>query len=295
MIERASDVRASLSDRGVTGAAADVLVRLGARGRHAARVEFACALGDDWEVVAWALLDAIGVGGTAGLTGAATARHPALRGCGKGRKQATDGAAWTAAIAAAAEIRRAGRTVVLTAEETTASRDGVGTHWRLGIELRGNGPVDSGTVWSSDDIADPGPEDQPRGLARSVVAAPWIAAIAGVVLARLTGIAPDLRADVLTGVEIEADAAAWAHLYNAAHGAEDVRREAVADREREQLAAARAAGVAWAAEGPAAAHGSTSDAYDAVRESLPHYAEGIRTRAYEAFLSGACGAPEGDA
>ena len=68
MIERASDVRASLSDRGVTGAAADVLVRLGRHGRHAARVEYVRGLGDDCDVVAWALLDAIGVGGP-GLTG----------------------------------------------------------------------------------------------------------------------------------------------------------------------------------------------------------------------------------
>lgn len=282
MIERASDVRVSLADRGVTGPAADVLVRLGAPARHAARVEYVRALGDDCDVVAWALLDAIGVGGRAGLTGAATARHPALRGCGKGRKQATDGAAWTAAIAAAAEIHRAGRTVVLTAEETPDGR-------RLLVELRGSGPVSTGTVWSSADV----------GAAEET--AEWIAAIAGVVLARLTGIAPDIGASALAGVEIAGGAEAWSRLYNAAHAAHaahaapDARREAVADREREQLAAARAAGVAWAAEGLAAVHGSTSDAYDAVRESLPHYAEGIRTRAYEAFLSGACGAPEGDA
>ena len=286
MIERASDVRVSLADRGVTGAAIDVLVRLGAPARHAARVEFVRALSDDCDVVAWALLDAVGVGGRAGLMGEGTARHPAFAACGKGRKHASDGAAWTAAIASAAEIRRAGRTVLLTAEETPE-----GAH-RLCIELRGSGPVSTGTVWSSDDIADPGPSDQPWGLARSEAAAPWIAVVAGVVLARITGIAPDLRDDVLTGVEIEGDAAAWASLYNAAHSAADVRREMEADREREQLIAARAAGVAWAARGGT---GPTLEAYNEVRESLPHYAEGIRTRAYEAFLAGACGAPEGDA
>jgi len=276
MIERASDVRVSLADRGVAGPAADVLVRLGAHARHAARVEFVRTLGDDCDVVAWALLDAVGIGGRAGLTGEATARHPALRGCGKGRKQASDGPAWTAAIAAAAEIRRGGRGVLLTAEETS---EGV---TRLGIELRGNGPVSEGTVWSS---ADASAEETSL----------WITALAGVVLARLTGIAPDLGASALAGVEIAGDASAWARLYNAAHAAPDARREAEADREREQLLAARAAGIAWAAEGLASPHKTTSDAYDAVRESLPHYAEGVRTRAYEAFLSGACGAPEGDA
>ena len=273
MIERASDVRVSLADRGVAGPAADVLVRLGAHARHAARVEFVRTLGDDCDVVAWALLDAVGIGGRAGLTGEATARHPAFAGCGKGRKQASDGPAWTAAIAAAAEIRRGGRGVLLTAEETS---EGV---TRLGIELRGNGPVSEGTVWSS---ADASAEETSL----------WITALAGVVLARLTGIAPDLGASALAGVEIEGDAAAWASLYNAAHSAADVRREMEADREREQLIAARAAGVAWAARGGT---GPTLEAYNEVRESLPHYAEGIRTRAYEAFLAGACGAPEGDA
>lgn len=275
-IERASDVRDALADRGVTGAAAEVLVRLGAPARHAARIEFVRGLGDDCDVVAWSILDAIGVGGRAGLTGAGTARHPALRGCGKGRKQATDGAAWTAAIAAAAEIRRGGRGVLLTAEETP---EGI---TRLGIELFGDGPVSEGTVWSS---ADASAEETSL----------WITALAGVVLARLTGVAPDLGASALAGVEIAGDASAWARLYNATHAAPDARREAEADREREQLLAARAAGIAWAAEGLASPHKTTSDAYDAVRESLPHYAEGVRTRAYEAFLSGACGAPEGDA
>ena len=276
MIERASDVRVSLADRGVTGPAADVLVRLGAHARHAARVEFVRTLSDDCDVVAWALLDAVGVGGRAGLTGAGTARHPAFASCGKGRKQASDGPAWTAAIAAAAEIHRAGRRVLLTAEETP---EGI---TRLAVELFGDGPVSEGTVWSS---ADASAEETSL----------WIAALAGVVLARLTGVAPDLGASALAGVEIAGDASAWARLYNAAHAAPDARREAEADREREQLLAARAAGIAWAAEGLASPHKTTLDAYDAVRESLPHYAEGVRTRAYEAFLSGACGAPEGDA
>lgn len=229
MIERASDVRVSLADRGVTGAAADVLVRLGAPARHAARVEFVRSLGDDCDVVAWSILDAVGVGGTAGLGGDATARHPALSQCGKGRKQASDGPAWTAAIRAAAELRRAGRRVLITAEETTTSSVAGRLHWRIGIELFGDGPVDEGTVWSTDDCDDPGPDGEPWGRARSVYAAPWIVALAGVVLARLTGIAPDLRADALAGVEIQGDAAAWAALYNAAHGAVAAQRAAMQD------------------------------------------------------------------
>lgn len=52
---------------------------------------------------AWVLLkvDAIGVGGSKGIEGASTARHPFLTRLGKGRKQARDGAAWSSAIEAA--------------------------------------------------------------------------------------------------------------------------------------------------------------------------------------------------
>lgn len=50
--------------------------------------------------LAWAILEAdeVGIGGPALEPGAATARVPALRGLGKGRKQARDGGAWSAAI-----------------------------------------------------------------------------------------------------------------------------------------------------------------------------------------------------
>jgi hypothetical protein len=47
--------------------------------------------------------DCFGVGGHLGVGGASTRRHPALTGLGKGRKNATDGPAWSAAIRAAAE------------------------------------------------------------------------------------------------------------------------------------------------------------------------------------------------
>ena len=46
------------------------------------------------------LADIVGIGGYAGIEGAATVRHPAFGRCGKGRKQASDGAAWSAAIEA---------------------------------------------------------------------------------------------------------------------------------------------------------------------------------------------------
>jgi hypothetical protein len=60
------------------------------------------SLVDNVEAVAFLMgsLDAIGVGG--GL-GAKTTRVPALASCGKGRKNATDGSAWSAAITAATQ------------------------------------------------------------------------------------------------------------------------------------------------------------------------------------------------
>jgi hypothetical protein len=47
------------------------------------------------------LLDQIGVGGNDGVSGAGTTRLPCFAECGKGRKQASDGGAWDAAIEAA--------------------------------------------------------------------------------------------------------------------------------------------------------------------------------------------------
>jgi hypothetical protein len=46
-------------------------------------------------------LDILGVGGRMGLEGRSTRRLPPFEACGKGRKQATDGRAWNAAIEAA--------------------------------------------------------------------------------------------------------------------------------------------------------------------------------------------------
>ena len=96
---------------GAGGTLAERMLRRTAPARHAGRVEQArdallAAAGDtiaaDRVGLVGALvahLDAIGVG----PTGRATDRHPALTSLGKGRKQASDGNAWSAAIDAAAE------------------------------------------------------------------------------------------------------------------------------------------------------------------------------------------------
>ena len=113
---------AELEGMGITGKAAECLLRECVAERHMSRVVDAkCAavgeirliytqptvdelLGGSVEdfVAAQAaglcLLDQIGVGGTDGVSGAGTARIPCFSNLGKGRKQASDGGAWDGAI-----------------------------------------------------------------------------------------------------------------------------------------------------------------------------------------------------
>lgn len=118
------DALAALAYLGITGAAA-LLVDAHMGGpafRHRARVSaaldaallwifgatFELAGTTDPEILAhvwWVLsLEASGVGGNLDLQGDSTLRHPALAKLGKGRKEATDGPAWSAAIREALEL-----------------------------------------------------------------------------------------------------------------------------------------------------------------------------------------------
>lgn len=108
---------AALAEKGVTGPLADLLSRSGGSERAAARVQWlqACAARAVCEedvydlLVALAIVEGRGIGGILDAGGEGTARTPfAAALCGKGRKQASDGAAWDAAIEAAGgeSIRR---------------------------------------------------------------------------------------------------------------------------------------------------------------------------------------------
>ncbi len=110
---------------GLTGEALDLFVKAGAHRRHEMRMKIAqdvlMAVGrsaippeedgprERLDALATRLailagkLDAGGIGGRFGCGGDATARLPGLHQCGKGRKQASDGDAWTAAITEAVE------------------------------------------------------------------------------------------------------------------------------------------------------------------------------------------------
>ncbi len=93
-------VTLDLMEKGIPADLADTIAGLSGCQRHEERVEF--LLGEmkrDSQLVIWSLLDQIGIGGTAGLEGAASERVPALRGIP--RKQSRSGSAWSAALAEA--------------------------------------------------------------------------------------------------------------------------------------------------------------------------------------------------
>jgi hypothetical protein len=102
--------------------AIDALLKETAFDRHNLRTQQALEAAKNWVVSCWGMeehkigvhlvkaqasailfADCFGVGGHLGVSGAGTRRHPALVGLGKGRKNASDGPAWSAAIRAAAE------------------------------------------------------------------------------------------------------------------------------------------------------------------------------------------------
>lgn len=124
-METRKELAARLESLGVTGTAAEAILRETGRERHEWRVERAVEsaraagrslLGFDADeavdadaalridaVAAFVCgLDGYGIGGADGVSGDATVRIAPFGQCGKGRKQATDGPAWSAAIAYAA-------------------------------------------------------------------------------------------------------------------------------------------------------------------------------------------------
>ena len=102
---------ALLDQAGVTGEAQEAILRETASLRAEVRTvramqtlrDVAGDLGDPEDLpsplaILIGIADAIGVGGRDGVSGESTARYPGLEALGKGRKQASDGPAWTEAI-----------------------------------------------------------------------------------------------------------------------------------------------------------------------------------------------------
>jgi len=89
------------SEWNIQGAAAELLAKGQAPERHAWRVKEAEAAAQAAEPERWRgliALEMFGLGGTQGIEGAGTGRLPAFRRLGKGRKAASDGPVWTAAL-----------------------------------------------------------------------------------------------------------------------------------------------------------------------------------------------------
>ena len=171
-----------LESQGVTGPARDLLLAVTASARHQARVEAALAVVEHLPRPLAALaivLDAVGVGGTKGLEGRATARLPIFRQLGKGRKQASDGDAWSAALLSALfKIVGTGTLV-------------------LGPTAVSLGERDSDEFgWNDQDF----------------IPKPWGHALSGNVLVHLVTGSP--LPEVLTNVRLEGDVSGWATVFN---------------------------------------------------------------------------------
>ncbi len=206
------EVRETLRGLGIEGAALEALCSLGAGHRHQLRSEQAAEAAltmasqyvsshDEWEDVtttatnglAMAIIaaDEVGIGGGSQFpTGAATSRIPALSGLGKGRKQASDGGAWSAAI-------ESGR------DQIAWKANLVGDFWRTSQEFsmdeQGNLLID---ITSS--CPDTGETEEVRIEApESLIPAEWQFAIS----------ANALEQALQRGDEVEM--AAWARVYNA--------------------------------------------------------------------------------
>lgn len=200
-----AEQEASLANHGVVGAAADLLLGVLAPARHRHRVrrakEAALAaahaaghVGPGAELAALLVLiaDMIGVGGDKGLgLGlASTARHPGLAHLGKGRKQANDGDAWSAAVAAAAE-QLAGE-FPLAALTPVLLTDG----WRLRLFGEGERAKDHDVL-----------------VGEQLIPAAWMRSIAGRALIRCMGVEGEPDFPLLA---FAYSPEGWAALYNAA-------------------------------------------------------------------------------
>ncbi len=231
----AIELRARLMDRGLPPAAIEALMRETAPARHQCRVEV--AISRLWEIAGeqasppgspaemeaydrvvvpfsrearrarvWHLIqaiaigtaDAYGVGGREGVEGLGTARYPGLDSLGKGRKQAGDGAAWTAAIAGAVI-----RLFRMLAGPWRDQPHGCGTwpvlSWRPEFVERGDHhgllvELTPTTAPPRDDVNIDGGPSRPDAIPVSL-ARPWLWTVAREGLRRAAGLRPWMQSD----------------------------------------------------------------------------------------------------
>lgn len=190
--------------------AAKLLVKLGAPARQAKRVETVIATvkaaeksqaeADDAfgvrchlaSAAAILVADMVGVGGQNAMTGESTLRVRSLRSLGKGRKQATDGHVWDAAIKAA---------YCQILAEAGAVKGYVGVDFDAA-------DVHFGFIGSN-------PEGNGYAYFDEVVEKAWIRSIAGRVLLALAAGYGCIQLTVDTAVDITCSAQKWAEAFNA--------------------------------------------------------------------------------
>lgn len=205
-----------LSDMGITGEAAEALARETAEGRHKRRVAAATSAADkgvfelhsdaldesEYKPLMWpqyaiflCVLDAVGVGGKDGCGGEGTQRVAAFRALGKGRKKATDGGAWSAAILTA------GRTMLETAGGSKLAVGVLadGTTIVVSVDEPAGGSIVFGSV------------DPTEARWRPLL--PWLRTLAREALRRAVGLDP--WCTLPDWVSLAPTAGAWASTVNA--------------------------------------------------------------------------------
>jgi len=183
-----------LAEMGITGAAADVVLKAEALSRHFARVQMAVDSAFRWVgmkaldethrmALAWAacILDSSGARGIcgSGINGS-TQRFPAFSNCGSGRKYANDGPAWDAAIAQAASEISTGKDIHLSADY-------------------------GGLVVVVDGVNYPFPNEKDEFYTEFV----------GALAMRVIMVKTDINRDALNGFPVEGgEATHWSYIYN---------------------------------------------------------------------------------
>ena len=193
IMETRREMSVRLQGQGVTGPALDLLLKMTAQARHMARVEQVLAKVAHLPRPVAALVlvaDGVGVGGTRGLEGAATARLPLLQNLGKGRKHASDGGAWSAAIAHAAT-------------QLTQWSDGDGVI-HMGRLVVGPTAVSLDYNTTDQDLGEFGWND--------VIPAAWGIALSGNVITHMG--ADKALPEAMASLQLEGSLGDWAVVYN---------------------------------------------------------------------------------
>lgn len=222
------EVLESLAQAGITGQAAELLARQGGRARHEARVQHVKELlesGDGPLCDAFvALLDMVGIGGHAGLTGYATQRIPDLASIPS--KHAGSGPAWDAAIRSALSELCAEAGLCGTDLHLRPNVVEVDEHGDVCVDIQIGGSVlvdprfyESEVRWGRAYRLYAGVDGNGELVDKE---SPWLRALAGLAVSALVGQTlrnPELGTVFFDGFHVyPKDLPHWASIFNACEG-----------------------------------------------------------------------------